>query len=266
MWAFLFLLLLSNTLPVQAQSSFPQANCVASANIIYLGETHNVAADHQAELDMIQQLRIRHAKVAIAMEMFQRPYQGVLDRYEAGQLSEKELLEQSEYEQRWGFPWEYYASILRFAKANKLPILALNTPTEVTRQVARGGLESLTLAQRKLIPPLSEIRTDNPEYRQLMLNIFKQHQDAGNGRSANFENFFKAQVLWDETMAETIAQFWQSHPDYLVVVLAGQGHVYDYAIPSRVARRLNNQHLVQRSILFPQDCLNTTSNWGVKKQ
>jgi hypothetical protein len=34
-------------------------------------------------------------------------------------------------------------------------------------------------------------------------------------------------------------------------VLAGQGHIiYDYGIPSRVARRLGNDKLVQRSVLL----------------
>jgi len=261
-WALSLFLFLACTSPVQAQkisSPLLQQNYtprqvdreLAQANVVYLGESHDRAADHKAQLEILQALHQGHPKIAIAMEMFQRPYQGVLDRYLAGQLSEEELVEQSQYNQRWGFPWEYYAPILRFAKANQLPVLALNTPTEVTRKVALEGLESLTPAERRYIPPFSEIRTDNAEYRQLMLSTFKQHQAAGNGSSADFERFFLAQVLWDETMAERIAQFLQANPDYQVVVLAGQGHiVYGYGIPSCVARRLNNQHLVQRSVLL----------------
>jgi uncharacterized iron-regulated protein len=143
-----------------------------------------------------------------------------------------------------------------------LPVLALNTPTEVTRQVAREGLERLTAQQRQFIPPFSEIRTDNADYRQLMLTAFGQHQQAGHGSSADFERFFLAQVLWDETMAERIAQFLQANPDYQVVVLAGQGHiVYGYGIPSRVARRLKDKQFVQRSVLLslPEDGASDTN-------
>ena len=229
---------------------------LVQADVVYLGETHDNPKDHQAQLEIIQKLHQRHPKIAIGMEMFQRPYQGVLDRYLAGQLNEQELLEQSEYKQRWGFPWEYYAPLLRFAKEKQLPVLALNTPTEVTRQVAREGLESLTPEQRQFIPPFSEIRTDNAEYRQLMLSAFQQHQQTGHGSSADFERFFLAQVLWDETMAEKIAQFLKANQDYQVVVLVGQGHiVYGYGVPSRVARYLKAQQLVQRSVLFnpPED-------------
>ena len=228
---------------------------LAQANVVYLGETHDNPDDHKAQLDILQRLHKGKAKMAIAMEMFQRPYQGVLDRYLAGQLNEQELVEQTEYEQRWGFPWEYYAPILRFAKREHLPVLAINTPTEITHKVAHEGLESLTLAERQFIPPFSEIRTDNPEYRQMAIAAFQQHRAAGQGSSVDESRFFLAQVLWDETMADSVAKFLQTHLGDQVVVLAGQAHiVYGYGIPSRVARRFKNR-IVQQSVLlsFPED-------------
>ena len=221
------------------------------ANVVYLGETHNSPEDHKAQLEILQALHQQNPKIAIAMEMFQRPFQDVLDQYLAGKITEAQLVEQSEYDERWGFPWEYYAPILRLAKVNQLPVLALNTPTEVTRKVARSGLESLTTDERRYIPPFSEIRTDNADYRKMAQEVYEQHHQAGHGNSTSFERFFTAQVLWDETMAETIAQFVKANPGYQVVVLAGKSHiVYGYGIPSRVARRLNNNQLVQRSVLL----------------
>lgn len=223
---------------------------LVKADVVYLGETHDRIADHQAQLEIIKALHQQNPKIAVAMEMFQRPYQDVLNQYLVGKITEAQLVEQTEYEKRWGFPWEHYAPILRFAKTNQLPVLALNTPTEVTRKVARNGLESLTGDDRKYIPSLSEIRTDNAEYRSMAQEAYEQHHQAGHGNSTSFDRFFTAQVLWDETMAEAISQFLQANPDYQVVVLAGQTHiVYGYGIPSRVARRLNSD-LVQRSVLF----------------
>lgn len=230
----------------------PQAlQQLAKADVVYLGETHDSAKDHQNQLDIIEQLYRRNKKIAIAQEMFQRPYQGIIDNYLAGKISEQQLLAKTEYEQRWGFPWEYYAPIVQFAKAKKLPVLALNTPTEITRKVAKNGLESLSPEERKYIPPFTEIRTDNAEYRQLLLKIFQQHQADANGSSPSFERFFLAQVLWDETMAEGIANFLTAKPNYQVVVLVGQGHiVYNYGIPSRVARRINRRQFSQSSVLL----------------
>jgi uncharacterized iron-regulated protein len=224
---------------------------LAQINIIYLGETHNNPEDHKAQLEIIKALYLQNSQIAIALEMFERPYQKFLDSYLAGKIDEIELREKTEYDQRWGFDWELYAPILRFAKINKLPLLALNTPSEISTKVARQGLDSLTLEERRYIPPISEIRSDNQEYRQMLLEVYQQHAHGGKGNSKDFERFLTVQLLWDETMAEKIAQFWQANPNNRVVVLAGRGHIiYGYGIPDRVARRLNTNLLKQRKILF----------------
>ena len=55
----------------------------------------------------------------------------------------------------------------------------------------------------------------------------------------SFDNFFAAQVLWDETMAERIVQQLSEQPERQVIVLAGEGHVLQgYGIPDRVERRV----------------------------
>jgi uncharacterized iron-regulated protein len=241
----------ANPQPGQTYTNQEILQQLVKAKVVYLGETHDSAEDHQAQLKIIREMQRQNRKIAIAMEMFQRPFQSAIDNYLAGKLTEEQLVEQTEYDRRWRFPWESYAPILRFAKENQLPVLALNTPSEVTRKVASQGLESLTAEEKKHIPPISEIRTDNAEYRQLLLEVFQQHQKAAQGNSTAFERFLQAQVLWDETMAEKIAEFVKANPDYQVVVLAGKGHIiYGYGIPSRVERRLGVGNVKVRSVLF----------------
>ncbi|MFM9267511.1 ChaN family lipoprotein [Tychonema sp. BBK16] len=252
---------IANPQPQQTYTNQEILQQLLKARIVYLGETHDSIEDHQAQLVIIQEMQRQNPKIAIALEMFQRPFQSVLDQYLAGKLTEEQLIEQTEYNQRWRFPWEYYAPIMRFAALNKLRLLALNTPTEVTRKVATQGLESLTADEKIHIPPLSEIRTDNVAYRQMLLEVYQQHQKAAQGNSTAFERFLQAQVLWDETMAEKIAQFVKANPDYQVVVLAGQGHIgYGYGIPSRVERRLGVGRVKMRSVLFdlPTDSPSST--------
>ena len=226
------------------------------ARIVYLGETHDRAADHIAQLAIIEALYQHNPYLIIAMEMFQQPAQIALERYLRGEINEPELLRQTEYEQRWGFDWELYAPILRLAKAHGIPILALNTPSEVTRQVASRGLESLSPAERQVIPPLDEIRLEPPAYRQMLQQIYADsHHGHRHSNRNQFEFFFQAQVLWDETMAERLAQvLYQS--DRQVVVLTGQGHlVYGYGIPSRVMRRVQGTDLAQIVVLLNPDRL-----------
>jgi uncharacterized iron-regulated protein len=226
---------------------------LAKADVVYLGETHDSEKDHQNQLEIIKALYQRRRKIAIALEMFQRPYQEIINQYLTGKLTETELVKQTEYEERWGFPWKLYAPILRYAKTNKIPVLALNTPSEISRKVSRNGLESLTKEEQKQIPPFSEIRTDNPAYKKLITDIFNQHQGSNSGNSKAVEKFFLTQVLWDETMAETIAKFIKINPQHQIVTLAGQGHIiYGYGIPSRVKRRLPDKNPIQRTLLLSE--------------
>ncbi len=219
---------------------------MAAVSVVYLSETHNEGFDHVAQLEIVQSLAEQN-EIVIALEMFQRPFQSVLDAYLAGKLSESELIAQSEYETRWGFGWEFYAPILRYAKENQIPLVALNTPTEMTRQVALEGLESLSGKDFQFIPPINEIDTSGEDYRALMQSVFSAH--GGQGNSDGFENFFAAQVLWDETMAEGVVQQLLAKPDAQVVVLVGEAHVgYGYGIPNRVRRRL--PEVAQMSVQF----------------
>jgi uncharacterized iron-regulated protein len=223
----------------------------ARANVLYLGEIHDRPEDHRAQLDIIRALHRQRPQLAIAMEMFQRPAQPLLDQYLSGKMTEAELVERSQYQKRWGYDWEFYAPVLRFAKANNLAVIALNTPTEVTRKVARQGFDSLTGEERQWIPPQSEIVLGSESYRQRIQTFYTEiHQ--GKSKSADFERFFLAQVLWDETMAEQVANWVKKDPNALVIVLAGQGHIaYGDGIPSRVQRRLSAlKKFVQLSVLL----------------
>lgn len=233
---------------------------LAKSRVVYLGETHDSEADHQAQLELLKALHAKNPKLAIGMEMFQRPFQSGLDSYLTGASTEEMLREFTEYDKRWGFPWKFYAPIIKFGKDNRLPVIAINTPSEVTRKVARQGLSSLTTDEKRYIPPIAEIRLEPDRYRDRMREIFDGfHQGKGNNRG--FDQFFQAQVLWDETMADAIAQFLQKNPDRQMIVLVGQGHVvYGDGIPSRVARRLPD--IKQSTVLLnpPEEFLQEKAN------
>jgi uncharacterized iron-regulated protein len=63
----------------------------------------------------------------------------------------------------------------------------------------------------------------------------------------NPDFFYEAQVIWDETMAES-ASAWLSDPEpRQIMVVAGNGHCHQSAVPGRVERR---QHHKTLSILL----------------
>ncbi len=251
----------AQTMENYCATQFPTSQCVDNlqkilpklkkANVVYLGETHDSFEDHKNQLKIIQELYKNNQQITIGMEMFQRPFQKVVNQYIAGKINEVELVKKSEFKTRWGFDWELYAPILRFAKQKKISVLALNTPTEITRKVSREGYEKLSNSEKKSIPAITENLTDNKPYREIILKTFEQHQSSGYGNSSNPKRFFLTQILWDETMADGIAKFVKANPDYQVVVLAGLGHiVYGYGIPSRVERAIQHQNFIQHSVLL----------------
>lgn len=244
-----------NTSKQNEEKIEPNVERLKQHDVIYLGENHDLPQHHAAQLAIITQLLKSPAdsstQLAIGLEMFQRPFQPILDRYLAREITEAELRKQTEYDTRWGFDWEFYAPILRFAQAHQIPLIALNTPGEITQKVAKTGLDSLSGKDFRHIPPREEIKLDNPAYRQQMTEIYQGHVQAGQGNSSDLENFYAAQVLWDETMADAIASFYQNNPQSQMVVLVGKAHVMkDYAIPNRVSRRITDKYFSQTSFLL----------------
>ena len=224
------------------QPAIVDVNQSIQNDVIYLGENHDNPQHHVQQLELIQQLQQADANLAIGMEMFQRPFQPIIDRYLNREIAEDELREQSEYDTRWGFDWNFYAPILRYARAKQIQVIALNTPEEITHKVAETGINSLEGNDFRYIPPVAEIDLSNDEYRQATAEIYLQHLEAGQGNSTDLDNFFAAQVLWDETMAEAIALHHHNNPQNKIVVLVGKAHVMnDYAIPDRVARRIKDR-------------------------
>ncbi|MGE5173967.1 MAG: ChaN family lipoprotein [Betaproteobacteria bacterium] len=201
--------------------------------IVYVGESHDRFAHHAVELQVIKGLSKKNPKIAIGMEMFQRPFQRVLDDYISGTIEEREFLKKSEYFSRWSFDYNLYKPILDFARAEKIPVVALNLQREIVDKVSRGGIDALTDDERKNIP--SQTDFSNIDYRDRLKRVFAEHQGSG---ERNFDFFYQAQILWDETMAFSIDEYLKKNPDRQMIVIAGGGHLaYGSGIPKRAFRR-----------------------------
>ncbi len=208
-------------------------NSVSDKKIIYVGEVHNVFAHHAVQLDVITGIYRKNRKVAIGMEMFQKPFQKTLDDFIAGRIDEKNFLKRSGYFKRWGLDYNLYKPILDFARMKKIPVIALNLEREIIEKVSKSGIDSLSDEERKELP--SEMDFSDTEYRERLKEIFRMHKDF---KERNFDYFFQSQILWDETMSQSVEEFLQKNPDYQIVVLVGQGHLrYGAGIPKRTYRR-----------------------------
>lgn len=207
---------------------------LATKRVVYVGETHNRFDHHLIQLEVVRRLHALHPELAIGMEFFQQPFQQHLDDYIRGDIDEREMLRRTEYYERWRYDYRFYAPILRYAREQDIPIIALNIPTELTQKVARGGLENLNDEERAQLP--DDIDRSDKAYAKRLENVFKHHPE---GQASKFDYFLTSQLLWDEGMAEQIADYLSAHPATHMVVLAGSGHLaFGSGIPNRVARRL----------------------------
>ncbi|WP_094300781.1 ChaN family lipoprotein [Imhoffiella purpurea] len=207
---------------------------LADRRLIFVGESHDRYEDHLNQLAIIQGLVAKGKTLAIGMEFFQQPYQQPLDDYVAGRIDELELLRRTQYFDRWRYDYRLYRPILRYAREQGLPLIALNLPAELTRKVGEVGIAGLDAAERRSIP--SEIDREDPAYRARLRRVFEHHPVS---EQRNFEHFLEVQLLWDEGMAERAADYLKAHPDRTLVVLAGVGHLESgQGIPKRLLRRV----------------------------
>ena len=208
-------------------------NRICDKQVIFVGENHDKFSHHVAQLKIIQGLDRKNRKLAVGMEMFQRPFQLILDQYMDGEIDEKTFLRKSEYLERWSYDYHIYRPIIEYCKGHDIPILALNLQAEISKKVGRKGLESLSEQELKQTP--KDLNWSDTAYRTRLRDIFKEHPE---GRVGSFDNFYQVQILWDETMAQSVFDYLENHPDHQMVVLAGNGHIaFGHGIPFRTSRR-----------------------------
>ena len=198
--------------------------------IVFVGEKHTDSAHHAIQLKIIEAVFKKTPSMRIGMEMFDRSYQEVLDLWSAGVMDEETFLRKVQWYANWRYDFALYRDILQFSKENRIKIVALNIPTYIPSRIRVGGIDSLLDKDKQYLP--KEIDTSNSAHRDYVKKVFDQHQFPDR---VKFDDFYMAQCVWDEIMAESIAADLGGNT---IVVLAGNGHIqYKYGIPDRAARR-----------------------------
>ena len=207
--------------------------------VIYVGEMHTNMEAHQIQLDVLKGMIKRFpGKIAVGMEMFQKPSQPELNQWSRGKLSEKEFMKV--WYENWDQNYAYYRDILRFIRKNNIPLIGLNAPQNIVTAIMKNGLEGLPDDTRKEIPELDD---SDPYHRRSLVAVFGGH---GHG-TAGFERFYRTMLVWDETMAQTISDYLSrpKNAEMKMVVFTGGFHIqYGFGIPRRTFTRLPEPYSV----------------------
>jgi uncharacterized iron-regulated protein len=200
-----------------------------AADIIYIGEIHQVEAHRWLVLDIMRDLHAAAIPFALGVEMFRADEQATLDAWTGGTLSLERFIRA--YADNWTLPWPLYDDIFLYAREHRIPLVGLSIPDEISAAVARGGFASLTEQQRKKLPPGMSCNVD-PKYREF---IRKAYGDHGGRSGMQFEYFCEAQMVWDKSMAWNLLRYRVANPGAKLVVLAGLRHAWRRGIPEQVA-------------------------------
>lgn len=197
----------------------------AQPRVVFLGEQHTSAADHQAQLASLRALRAEGPVVVLA-EMFTERSEAKLQAWNEG----KDALTDDLWKAEWGFSRELYDPIWGWTREQKAPLLWLRPDPAFTKQVREGGPAAA-------VPRLGEVLVGPASYRDFMEEIAQGH---GHGQvdETMVNRMFTVQCFWDEFMAWRVAEVAAEHPEAIVAVLVGDGHLREgEGVPWRLERR-----------------------------
>ena len=227
-------------------------------DVVFAGEQHDDPSTHRLERAILEGLARRRSDIVVSLEMFERDTQNILDNYLGSRITEEEFLKSSR-------PWPRYKTdyrpLVELAKARQWPVLAGNIPRKYAARISREGLgvvERLTPTERQFIAAALQCPFD--DYYERFAEVMSSHPvtpatgQPGDGQGQESkrdmearqremaQRFYFAQCAKDETMAESIARWFEpapNRPTPLVVHFNGAFHSdYGLGTAERVSRRL----------------------------
>lgn len=194
------------------------------ADIIFIGEIHYNKLHHKTQLDILRTLHAKKTSFAIGLEMFIPEDQQKLDEWIQGKLDEEGFL--PVYARNWSYEWQLYRDLFIFARDNRIPMIALNTPKQVISQLMSKGPSSLKQSE---VPPKTswKLNESQADYMKII-----SHQVLGESPPEKYvARLSEAQALRNSGMAWNIASYRGKHPNDKIVVLAGTWHAVKNGVP-----------------------------------
>ncbi|MBN2083364.1 ChaN family lipoprotein [bacterium] len=221
---------------------------LSGADVVFIGEQHDDPATHALQLEILKALtEACDGRVTLSLEQFERDVQGALDDYLAGRADEETFLASSR-------PWpnypEHYRPLVEFCRERGLPVIAANIPRPLASKVAKEGFEAAWDAYTPQEHMWVAKQTTHPKdaYYELFILAMGGHGAMPMGEDA-VDQFYAAQCIKDDTMAESIQLQLESQPYRRVVHMNGSFHSdYWLGTVDRLHQRLPLSRIVTISV------------------
>lgn len=188
--------------------SFEQtARRMGEADVVLIGEMHGHPAGLTLAARLFERVITSSQRAALSLETLERDEQPAVDAWLGGTLDDAEL---GRHRGDGATLPDGHRTMLEAARARRRPVIASNAPRRLARQARLEGwdaLRALPAAERALFaipdpPPGGGYRT---RFAAAMGGAAHGSPPAGED-DERIDAFFRAQVLWDATMADSIAR------------------------------------------------------------
>jgi uncharacterized iron-regulated protein len=186
-----------------------------AADTIIFGEAHTDSNGHVIQTEIITAAAQYWDGLVLSLEEFDRSQQAVLDAYGRGEITPVELKATRSFVMpvvrdnwmKWNLPK------LEAARQAEVPLLASNAPLKYSRMVRNSGcdnLPELKAEQRALFncPAAAEDPAYKDRFAKSIKAAIKGSRFSGVKplQEKQINRMFRAQRVWDATMADSIVQ------------------------------------------------------------
>jgi len=173
-------------------------------SVIFIGEEHGSRASHDAELTILKGLAKRDSNLILALEMFERDVQDILEAYLKGKISEKRFLKQS---RPWPNYMEDYRPLIEFAKKKGMPVIAGNIPRRAAAAVSMANeISSDVMGEDRIYLPKT-VYLKSKEYYRRFASSMEEIPHSTPMKGMIVDGLYKAQILKDAVMAASVEPF-----------------------------------------------------------
>lgn len=131
-------------------------DAISHSEFLLMGDFHALRQSQKAHLRILKAIP-RNRPIVLALECFNSKDQYWVNQFLNGQIGEREFLKMIKWQQTWGFPWENYRQILRWAinRPTKVKIYGINCP------VRSNNSSSLRIRDQFAAKKIEEIKKEN---------------------------------------------------------------------------------------------------------
>lgn len=237
---------------------------IRQADVVLLGEQHDHDHGHRLQLAILQRL----PAFTLSLEMIERDRAAALAHYLAApypatpQATEQFL--QDAGLANWAGPGSgvrWYLPLIDTARspARSATVIAANAPRHLVRHARRNGLPALSTmpahTQRlAAAPEHPEHNTALQPYRtRFNQTMAAMHPAASQPDPKTLDDLFNAQIVWDATMADTVASAYHLGLPRPIVHIAGQFHTdYNGGLTALLTPQLSPQARILTISILPR--------------